>query len=1436
MAISTISLGKVKFNWRGAWTASTAYVKDDVISYGANAYIVKTSHTSDTLFSTNASYFDLMVQGVQNAGIWSNSTQYKLNDIVTYGGAVYIAKIANANQTPANNTTYWTSLVGGFQYLSDYNNSTAYKKGDIVRYGGNNYIASTDTAGNTPTNISYWTLYNTGLSLQSTYSNSTTYKIGEVVTYGANSYAAKQDSTGNTPTNTTYWTQLTSGITSVGTYDDVTNYKPGDLVRHGGYFYLCLLPTLANNPSNTTYWREFSGGFYWQGNYNSAYTYQKGDVVNYNGSSFVSVLFNNLNKTPDTEFSYWRLMMQGSANNVYTTYGDMAYRNNSAIVRLPVGSTGQVLSVSSLGLPVWDYNDISTYVYYVGPNGVDGPNYGSTVGRPFASIQYATQNVQTPCTIYVKAGTYYETLPIVVPANCAVIGDSLRDTFIYPKAAVTTTATYTGYSPTLTQPTYANGDATFASIRTTILASLSSIQDQVITFLNTTSINYNQSKCRRDVGLIINAVLTDLVFTSNYQSTKAGLSYLRSYSSVVTTSQKAQTISGINKARDLVVAATTNATAQSNITTLFAIVTNLINTGVSAFVATNLSYTNPSNTASDVTNAKAILIANRTFIQNEFTAWIAANYTVGNIPGYDSVAYQRDAGYTVDALIFDLLYGGNSQALTVADGYWYGTSNILAAIPLGVYAAAFGRVQTIVQQIVQNQTVTKSAGNSQTQVTNLPVGSVGTANTLSTLTNNFINVLQNGVTMSVSNTSSITVGMGVSGSGFTTANLNKVQAIVDGVTLRIDDFPDTTPSGTLTFTANLSYDAKPVVNNLSTMWYVSDGCMLKTMTFNGMTGFVQSQSDAQDITTATIGGVFTRLNPASPITNKSPYITDCSCFSTGGTGVIIDGSVHASGNKSMVFHAYTNIHDNGVGFWVKDNAKAEIVSCFTYFCYFGYASTGGAKIRALNGNNSYGTYGVVARGYDVTETPITGTIYGNQLTYNSNSLSGNGFSTADTLTGLTSGARASVTNVQSGTYKIYYKQISGTFISGETITGSSTGTSAVIATGGVTGQKGFVLIVTGLTSQPIIGTSIELDGDTSAYVIQSIGTWVNSSSIVQIIMSQEKINPSSDGTIVRIRANFSNARLTGHDFLSIGTGGKTSSNYPGYPLQPAAQGNETVEIFPGRVFFVTTDQDGNFRVGKYFAVNQATGTATLNASAFNLSGLAALRLGSIGAQLGELISEFSSDVTLGSGSNSKVPTQYAVKTYVDSKVNAATQLTLGTSPTQTVLKLTGTGAGTDTVDVQIGGTANVFRVASTYLVIPKTTSIARTNLVPSSGWLLYNTSINALEVYNGSSWVPAGGLSNVNVASSPYNASAFQYLWVDTSSTPITVVLPSSPNQGDEVRVIDVAGTFSTNNLTIGRNGSNIVAQAQDMTVRTNRAGFSLVYYNATQGWLIKDR
>jgi len=118
-----------------------------------------------------------------------------------------------------------------------------------------------------------------------------------------------------------------------------------------------------------------------------------------------------------------------------------------------------------------------------------------------------------------------------------------------------------------------------------------------------------------------------------------------------------------------------------------------------------------------------------------------------------------------------------------------------------------------------------------------------------------------------------------------------------------------------------------------------------------------------------------------------------------------------------------------------------------------------------------------------------------------------------------------------------------------------------------------------------------------------------------------------------------------------------------------------------------------------------------------------------------------------------------------------------------------------------------------------------------NGYLLKSTTGGVL------SWeeASAGGTSWQAVKTTTYTAVAGQGIFANTSGGAWTLTLPSSPTIGDEVAVVDYAGTFDTNNLTIGRNSKNIQGSAADLTVATERAGFTLVFTDDTQGWLLKN-
>ena len=109
---------------------------------------------------------------------------------------------------------------------------------------------------------------------------------------------------------------------------------------------------------------------------------------------------------------------------------------------------------------------------------------------------------------------------------------------------------------------------------------------------------------------------------------------------------------------------------------------------------------------------------------------------------------------------------------------------------------------------------------------------------------------------------------------------------------------------------------------------------------------------------------------------------------------------------------------------------------------------------------------------------------------------------------------------------------------------------------------------------------------------------------------------------------------------------------------------------------------------------------------------------------------------------------------------------------------------------------------------------------------------------DGTNWYDIFTLAGLGEAwldkSGNYTASDGDNIFVDTSGGAVTITLPASPSIGNQVKIIDSHGTAATNNITVGRNSEKIQGTAADLTISTNRAGISLVYYDSDNGWLLK--
>jgi hypothetical protein len=221
---------------------------------------------------------------------------------------------------------------------------------------------------------------------------------------------------------------------------------------------------------------------------------------------------------------------------------------------------------------------------------------------------------------------------------------------------------------------------------------------------------YNQAICYRDVGLIIDGVGYDIVLGTNYNARRSGFAYRQASANVVVQTQLDLTVQALEKAHDIASGyVSTNNTAQSLITTSKTVITNITRNG-STF-APSLTFTLPPSLAANRTAAYNLLLANNVYIQDQTIGWINTQ-VAGNIAPfttaftYNATTYARDIGYIVEAVIYDIIYGGNSETRKAGLRYYDGVGSALVLqIPAGERLptiAAINYAKYLAKQVILN--------------------------------------------------------------------------------------------------------------------------------------------------------------------------------------------------------------------------------------------------------------------------------------------------------------------------------------------------------------------------------------------------------------------------------------------------------------------------------------------------------------------------------------------------------------------------------------------------------------------------------------------------------------------------------------------------------------------------------------------------------------
>ena len=175
----------------------------------------------------------------------------------------------------------------------------------------------------------------------------------------------------------------------------------------------------------------------------------------------------------------------------------------------------------------------------------------------------------------------------------------------------------------------------------------------------------------------------------------------------------------------------------------------------------------------------------------------------------------------------------------------------------------------------------------------------------------------------------------------------------------VEQNPITLPRNLTIWGDNLRSVSVLPLNPTQDIFYVTNGDYISGITFRG------HESPAAAVAFPPSGaGVIT----------TSPYVQNCSSITGTGTGMRIDGAL-ASGLRSMVTDAYTQVNQGGIGVHIMNQGYAQLVSIFTICTQYGVLVESGGYCSITNSNSSFGTYGLVADGV-VTVPGLTGFVDG----------------------------------------------------------------------------------------------------------------------------------------------------------------------------------------------------------------------------------------------------------------------------------------------------------------------------------------------------------------------------------------------------------------------------------------------------------------------------
>ena len=349
--MAEFKISKLRYTWKGDWTTSTDYVKDDVVRYEGSVWVCIRKHTAniflnDQQFYANPSDTEYspawikMADGYGYKGDWGDSILYEPGDIVKYSGVLYIAAAtftSGANFT--DDFPNWIIYAEGIKYRGDWRQSRRYYPNDVVVHRGNVLKCRIEhTSGEVvdrgnvddedDSTYELWMPYSEGFnfygewrpSYEAGQSDVKFYRIDDLVVVNGSLYRCiKELPAGVVFTAGDGWVVEQGGSKLVtektvvdfasnsfssvevpeAVWDPEVDYVVGDIVRNGGWLFQALRESFGKVPLDSVYgsdvhedyWGILAKGDRFVGDWDTlGTTWKTGDVVRRGGELYVALV------------------------------------------------------------------------------------------------------------------------------------------------------------------------------------------------------------------------------------------------------------------------------------------------------------------------------------------------------------------------------------------------------------------------------------------------------------------------------------------------------------------------------------------------------------------------------------------------------------------------------------------------------------------------------------------------------------------------------------------------------------------------------------------------------------------------------------------------------------------------------------------------------------------------------------------------------------------------------------------------------------------------------------------------------------------------------------------------------------------------------------------------------------------------------------------